>query len=120
MAKKKKSLTVLEPVEPLIREIREERAIFDFDLARIYGVTTKMLNQAIKRNLDRFPPDFLFRVTKSELETLNRSQPVTGSQKHRDPRFLPNAFTEHGEKPIRGRRIGVGAHPSFPLRFPFL
>ena len=65
-------------------------------LATLYGVSTKALNQAVKRNQERFPEDFLFRFTRAETEALNRSQIVTGSQKHRDPRFPPYAFTEHG------------------------
>jgi hypothetical protein len=58
-------------------------------------VQTRALNQAIKRNRDRFPDDFMFRLTAEEA-ALNRSQSVTGSQKHRDPRLVPYAFTEHG------------------------
>jgi hypothetical protein len=56
----------------------------------------RALNQAVKRNSERFPEDFLFRLTGPETEALNRSQIVTGSQKHRDLRFPPFAFTEHG------------------------
>ena len=109
MAKKKrKALTLLEPVEPLIHEIRGERVMLDSDLARIYGVPTKVLNQAVKRNADRFPPDFVFRLTEEELETNIRSQSVTASQhvsdmrsqnvtaSKRNVRYLPFAFTEHG------------------------
>jgi hypothetical protein len=59
-------------------------------------VPTKVLNQAVKRNAARFPEDFMFRLSRAEAEALNRSQSVTGSQKHRDPRFPPHAFTEHG------------------------
>jgi hypothetical protein len=59
-------------------------------------VETRALNQAVRRNLDRFPEDFMFRLTSEEQETLNRSQIVTGSQKHRDPRYPPYAFTELG------------------------
>ncbi len=82
--------------------------ILDSDLAAIYGVSTKALNQAVKRNADRFPEDFVFRLTPEEAadslrsqyvtsnEKGNRSQSVTGSQKHRDPRYIPYAFTEHG------------------------
>ncbi len=62
----------------------------------LYGVSTKVLNQAVKRNVERFPHDFSFRLTRNEVQALNRSQSVTGSQKHRDPRFPPFAFTEHG------------------------
>ncbi|HXI48820.1 MAG TPA: ORF6N domain-containing protein [Steroidobacteraceae bacterium] len=50
----------------------------------------------VKRNAERFPEDFMFRLTRTETEALNRSQFVTSSQKHRDPRFPPLAFTEHG------------------------
>jgi len=60
------------------------------------GVTTKRLNEQVKRNAERFPGDFMFRLTRYEVEALNRSQIATGSQKHRDPRFPPFAFTEHG------------------------
>lgn len=102
-------------LEPLILVIRNQRVILDADLARLYGVTTKAFNQAIKRNAERFPEDFAFQLTATEVTRLrsqtatssshaigmtgitqNRSQSVTGSQKHRDPRFRPWAFTEHG------------------------
>ena len=83
-------------IEPLIRTIRDQKVILDSDLARLYGVQTKVLNQAVRRNLGKFPQDFRFQLTPDDLEAPNRSQIVTGSQKHRDPRFLPYAFTEHG------------------------
>ena len=67
--------------------VRGRRVILYAELAELYGATTKALNQAVKRNLDRFPDDFLLRLTRREVEMLNRSQSVTGSQKHRDPRF---------------------------------
>ncbi|HKY29041.1 MAG TPA: ORF6N domain-containing protein [Pyrinomonadaceae bacterium] len=98
----------LQKIAPLIYEIRSERVILDSDLAAIYGVPVKALNQAVKRNSDRFPKDFAFRLTRSEFislrsqvansasTTLNRSQIVTGSQKHRNPRYPPYAFSEHG------------------------
>jgi hypothetical protein len=70
--------------------------LIDSDLAGLYGVTTKALNQAVKRNLDRFPEDFMFQLTAAEHVQLNRSQIVTGSQRHRDPRNIPYAFTEQG------------------------
>jgi len=70
--------------------------MLDTDLAELYGVPTKRLNEQVKRNQDRFPEDFVFRLTRAEVEALNRSQIATGSQKHRDPRFPPFAFTEHG------------------------
>ena len=109
MKQSSQTLTV-EQVEPLLHVLRGERIILDVDLAGIYGVPTKRLNEQVKRNSERFPADFAFRLTndeaaellrsRSQIATLkgvgNRSQFATGSQKHRDPRFLPYAFTEHG------------------------
>jgi ORF6N domain-containing protein len=91
----------------LVHAVRGERVLFDADLAGLYGVSTKALNQAVKRNRDRFPPDFMFRLTaeawrliRSSLSASpggeNRSQIVTGSSKHRDPLYRPYAFTEQG------------------------
>ncbi len=76
--------------------VRGHRVLLDAQLAALYGVTTKRFNEQVKRNTERFPDDFMFRLTSSEVEALNRSQFATGSQKHRDPRFPPFAFTEHG------------------------
>jgi hypothetical protein len=76
--------------------LRGQRVLLDAELAALYGVTTKQLNQAVKRNAGRFPEDFRFQLTRVEAAELNRSQAVTGSQKHRDPRHAPYAFTEHG------------------------
>lgn len=76
--------------------LRSQKVLLDSELAALYGVPTKALNQAVKRNSERFPEDFLFRLTPPETEALNRSHFVTSSQKHRDPRFPPYAFTEHG------------------------
>jgi hypothetical protein len=87
------------PVKGITRSILVlcgQRVLLDAELASLYGVTTRALNQAVKRNAERFPEDFMFRLTQAEAETLNRSQIVTGSQKHRDPRFPPFAFSEHG------------------------
>jgi len=95
----KRTGTALVPVEHITRSIlvlRGYKVILDAELATLYGVTTKVLNQAVKRNAERFPQDFMFRLTHIEVEALNRSQIVTGSQKHRDPRFPPSVFTEHG------------------------
>ena len=83
-------------IDHRILTIRGERVMIDADLAELYGVPTKALNQAVRRNAARFPEDFMFRLEAAEIEALNRSQFVTGSQKHRDPRFPPYAFTEHG------------------------
>jgi hypothetical protein len=67
--------------------------MLDFDLAKLYGVTTRELNQVMKRNLERFPSDFCFQLTKEQLENL-RSQFVISSWG--GSRYLPKAFTEHG------------------------
>ena len=90
------SVVPIERIEQSILFIRGEKVMLDSDLAEIYGVETKALNQAVKRNASRFPEDFMFRLTPADVAELNRSQIVTGSQKHRDPRFPPYAFTEHG------------------------
>lgn len=84
-------------IDGAIRTVRGERVILDADLAAIYGVGTKVLNQAVRRNRIKFPPDFILQLSKGEVSALNRSQVVTGSlQRHRDPRTRPFAFTEHG------------------------
>jgi hypothetical protein len=88
-----KQVTAPRPVESLIRVIRGEKVMLDIDLAALYGVSTKALNQAIKRNAARFPEDFMFRLDDRESATL-RSQIVTASK--RNIRFQPLAFTEHG------------------------
>jgi len=83
-------------IDTRIYLIRGERVMLDVDLSELYGVATKRLNEQVKRNASRFPEDFMFRLTPAEVELLNRSQIATGSQKHRDPRHPPYAFTEHG------------------------
>jgi hypothetical protein len=83
------------PLDPPIVEIRRQSVMLDSDLARAYGVTTAILNQAVKRNAARFPADFRFQVTGEEFANL-MSQIVTSSSKHGGRRKLPWAFTEHG------------------------
>ena len=90
------SLLPIEKIERVIYFIRGERVMLDRDLAELYQVTTAALNQALRRNRERFPSDFMFQLTQSEVNQLNRSQIVIGSLKHRDPRFQPYAFTEQG------------------------
>ena len=85
-----------EQIAGAILVLRGHRVLLDAELAALYGVTTKRLNEQVKRNAARFPADFIFRLTKTETVALNRSQNATGSRKHRDPRFAPYAFTEHG------------------------
>lgn len=102
-------------LEPLIFTIRGRRVILDADLARLYGVTTKRVNEATKRNRQRFPGDFAFQITLSELaalrsqfsiltrqpidyasDKLSWSQFATSSSRHRGVTYRPWAFTEHG------------------------
>ena len=94
MAKKKAEIAI--PQEVLIskiHEIREQKVMLDSDLAELYGVETKALKQQVKRNLDSFPEDFMFELTKEEFEIL-RSQNVTSSWG--GTRYTPMVFTEHG------------------------
>ena len=93
---KESTLIPLETIEKSIYLIRGEKVMLDRYLAELYQVTTAALNQAVRRNRERFPSDFMFQLTPSEVTHLNRSQIVIGSQKHRDPRFRPHAFTEQG------------------------
>jgi hypothetical protein len=84
-------------VERLIVMVRRQRVILSSDLAEIYGVETRSLNQAVKRNADRFPPDFAFRLTRDETMEAqrSRSQPVI-LKWGQNIKYLPLAFTEHG------------------------
>ena len=89
-------LILVDQIEPLIHEIRGQRVMLDHDLATLYGVPTKRLNEQVRRNIARFPEDFMFRLTDAESEAL-RSQIATlktGRGQHR--KYLPYAFTEHG------------------------
>jgi len=88
------SSALLEPIERAIRLIRQEKVILDADLADLYGVETRVLVQAVKRNRERFPSDFLFQLTKEEF-TILRSQSVT-SRGWGGRRYPPYAFTEQG------------------------
>jgi hypothetical protein len=111
VAKKTKALAAIEQIDTMICTIRSTRMMLDRDLAQIYGVPTKVFNQAVKRNAARFPEDFMFRLTKEEAEAVrvSRSQNVTSSQRKNllrsqivtsnqrgGPRYEPYAFTEYG------------------------
>jgi len=80
-------------IAPLIRCIRDQRVILDSDLATLYGVQTRVLNQALKRNTDRFPEDFVFELNREEI--LRISQTVTSLRKLKFSKAA-RAFTEHG------------------------
>lgn len=100
-------------IQQKIFEIRGQKVMLDFDLAALYEVETKVFNQAVRRNIENFPGDFMFRLTRKEWSSMrsqfvtsyiqtddnqnvNSSQIVTGSQKKRRKDLLPYAFTEHG------------------------
>jgi hypothetical protein len=83
-----------------IHRIRGQRVMLDSDLAELYGVPTKVLNQAVSRNAARFPSDFAFQLTAAEVTHL-RSQFVTSSV-HGGPRYAPRAFTEQGVAMLSG------------------
>jgi len=83
------------PVENLIHFIRGQKVMLDADLARLYEVPTKRLNEAVKRNPARFPADFTFPLTAEEAKCL-RSRSATSKQKRGGHGYLPHAFTEHG------------------------
>ena len=104
-----------ENIAQLVFFVRGEKVMFDADLAKLYGVSTKALNQALRRNRERFPDDFVFQLTAEEFAFLksqfvtstaekpdsqglrrNWSQFVTSSRKHRGARYRPYAFTEQG------------------------
>jgi KaiC/GvpD/RAD55 family RecA-like ATPase len=91
-----KALTRAEDITPVILVLRRQRVILDRDLAAIYGVTTKRLNEQVKRNAERFPEDFMFQLTPEEAE-LSRSQFATLKPgRGQNIKYRPYAFTEHG------------------------
>ena len=97
-----------ESIAQLVHAVRGERVLFDADLAELYGVSTKALNQAVRRNRARFPEDFMFQLSSQEYAAIrpqfvtgsaaagNWSQFVTSSRKHRGLVYRPYAFTEQG------------------------
>lgn len=93
-----------EQIARSIRIIRGEKVILDADLAALYGVATRVPVQAVKRNLERFPPDFMFQLSKEEFALL-RSQSVT-SRGWGGRRYLPYAFTEN----VPGSQVPAWEH----------
>jgi hypothetical protein len=93
-------------IQQKIFEMRGERIMLDYDIAVLYGVETKRLNEQVKRNIERFPVDFMFRLTEKEWALIQaqphfhlspmRSQIATASVQKRNHQHLPYAFTEHG------------------------
>jgi ORF6N domain len=110
-----KTMKSKKPISSLILNLRGQKVILDADLAELYGVTTKRLNEQVKRNAERFPEDFMFQLTAQEWSNLksqivtsslevpqkegvlpNWSQFATSSKRHRGAAYRPTAFTEHG------------------------
>ncbi len=94
MASYRSKLPPVQRIEEMIFLVRGERVMLDFDLAQVYGVTTKRLKEQFRRNVERFPGEFAFQLTIQELTNL-RSQ-IAASSLHGGNRYLPIAFTEHG------------------------
>ena len=91
-------MTTIVPIESIVSKIiflRGEKVMLDRDLAELYGVETKVLKQAVRRNIKRFPGDFMFELTKKEFENW-RSQFVTSNSDKMGLRYKPMAFTEEG------------------------
>ncbi|MBR1907378.1 ORF6N domain-containing protein [bacterium] len=91
----KNKLIPIQVIESKIYIIRNMKVMLDFDLAKLYEVETKRLNEAVKRNIERFPGDFMFQLTKDEWNNL-RSQIATANPNVQKIRSIPFAFTEHG------------------------
>lgn len=97
----KEILLANKSMQDIIYDIRGVKVMLDYDLATIYGVETRTLNQAVKRNMERFPPDFMFRLTEEEWDALMKqntmsSQIVMTYPEKRPKKATPYAFTEHG------------------------
>ena len=95
MIMNKPAIVLAKRIGSKILILRNHKVILDRDLAELYGVPVKRLNEQIKRNRQRFPPDFLFTLSRAEDHDL-RSQNATSSSVHGGRRYLPYAFTEHG------------------------
>lgn len=108
-------MRIIKSIQNRIYEMRGERVMLDFDIAGLYEVATKVLNQAVKRNIKRFPEDFMFRLTLKEWEEMRsqfvttydaqntmQSQIVTASQNKRNKAVTPYAFTEQGVAMLSG------------------
>jgi phage regulator Rha-like protein len=94
-------MTEINLIQQKIHEVRGEMVMFDYDLAMLYEVDTRSLNQAVKRNIERFPIDFMFRLTIKEWEVMI-SLNVVSSAGRRKKNATPFAFTEHGVAMISG------------------
>jgi hypothetical protein len=89
-------IILVDQIEPMILDIRGQKVLLDRDLARIYGVPTRRLNEHVRRNRARFPDDFLFQLTKEEFENWRSQIASSNSTTKMGLRRRPYAFTEHG------------------------
>lgn len=89
------AIALIDEIKEKIHVIRGQRVMLDSDLAEVYQVETKLLNRAVKRNLNRFPPDFIFQLNDEEADSLRR-QIGTSNNGRGGRRYLPYVFTEHG------------------------
>jgi len=90
-------MTTVVPLESIVSKIiflRSEKVLLDLDLAELYGVETKQLKRAVRRNIDRFPPDFMFELAKEEYDSLRYQFGTLKRGEH--SKYLPMAFTEQG------------------------
>jgi hypothetical protein len=90
------SVRVADSIESRIFTVRGNRVILDSDLAQIYSVETRVLNQAVRRNREKFPADFMFQLSKSEYAGLRSQSVILEEGRGRHRKYLPYAFTEHG------------------------
>ena len=86
----------LQVIQSKIYEIRGQKVMLDRDLAELYQVTTGNLNKAVKRNLKRFPPDFMFQLTEEEWKALRFQNGIIKKGRGEHTKYFPYAFTEHG------------------------
>src|ERR1700744_4004522 len=94
-------MEIIKSIQNRIYELRDERVMLDRDLAALYETETKALNLAVKRNIERFPSDFMFQLTKEEYDSL-RFQFETSNATRGGDRYLPYAFTEQGVAMLSG------------------
>lgn len=87
---------LIKNIQSKICEIRNQKVMLDFDLAQLYEVETRVLNQAVKRNIDRFPDDFMFQLTKQEFDVLISQFVISKTEKRGGTQKMPFAFTEQG------------------------
>ena len=92
----------IQTIQNLIYEIRGQRVMLDRDLAELYQVTTGNLNKAVKRNIRRFPPDFMFQLTKEEWDSLRFQIGIIETGRGKYTKYLPHAFTEQGLAMLSG------------------